>query len=171
MEILKSENRNPKKSEHLGKVYDLEERTFLFTKAVIRYCRELPKDFVHYEIRKQLIRSAGSVGVNYIEANENLGEKDFRMRIRISRKEAKESRYWLSLTEPFPAKVDECLRLIQESTELMNIFGSIARRLKWTFSIFEFFYSNVSLDIICDLDAGIWNLFDTFRRYRVLTFG
>jgi four helix bundle protein len=76
---------------------------------------------------KQVVRSSGSVGANYIEANEALSKKDFRMRIRISRKESKETRLWLRLLD---THADETLeaeraRLIQEGTELMRIFGAI----------------------------------------------
>ena len=79
------------------KQYNLEERTFDFTKRVIEFVNKLQKTLPNIEIAKQLIRSAGSVGANYIEANESLSKKDFIMRIKISRKEAKESRYWLKL--------------------------------------------------------------------------
>ena len=73
----------------------------------------------------QLIRSSGSVGANYIEANESLSKKDFLMRIKICRKEAKESRYWLSLIE---GEETERSKLIQEANELTNIFGAIVRK-------------------------------------------
>jgi four helix bundle protein len=79
------------------------------------------------EIGKQLIHSAGSVGANYIEANDSLGKKDFLMRIKISRKEAKESRYWLGLSCPFEKYEKSKQDLIQEASELMNIFGAILR--------------------------------------------
>ena len=77
-------------------------------------------------------KASGSVGANHIEANESLGKKDFRMRVKISRKEAKESRYWLRLVDTFGGEELEIERayLIQESTELMNIFGSILQKSK-----------------------------------------
>lgn len=81
-----------------------------------------------YEISSQLVRSAGSVGANYIEANESLVKKDFLMHIKISRKEAKESGYWLKLTLPKPELQQEQLDLIQEATELMKIFGAILQK-------------------------------------------
>ena len=77
----------------ISKIYDLEERTLQFAKETINFINNVPKTLPNIEICKQLIRSAGSVGANYIEANESLGKKDFRMRIKICRKEAKESRY------------------------------------------------------------------------------
>ena len=89
--------------------------------------RSLPKGMIYSEIRKQLVRSAGSVCANYIEANESLSKKDFIMRIKISKKEAKESQYWLKLTTP--AKNYEYFKteLMRESEELMKILGAIIR--------------------------------------------
>jgi len=113
-----------------NKIYDLEERTFKFAQDVIRYVRTLPKTVSNIEIGKQLIRSGCSVGANYIEANESLGKKDFFMRIRICKKEAKESRYWLRLSEPSENQLKEKGRLIQETNELMKIYGSIAEKAK-----------------------------------------
>jgi len=79
-----------------------------------------------------LIKASGSVGANYIEANESLSKKDFRMRIKISRKEVKESRYWLRLVDTSDDEELEIERtyLIKESTELMNIFGAILQKSK-----------------------------------------
>jgi four helix bundle protein len=110
-----------------GNKYDLEERTFVFAKNVIEYVRKLPKGIAYSEIGKQLVRSAGSVGANYIEANESLSKKDFIMRVKISKKEAKESLYWLNLS--IPNKTDECEKseLICESEQLMKIFATIIR--------------------------------------------
>jgi len=110
--------------------YDLEERTLNFAKRVADYIKKLPKTITNIEIAKQLIRSAGSIGANYIEANECLGKKDFIMRIRIAKKEAKESRYWLELTEPSSSDLKEKETLIKEATELMKIFGSIVEKCK-----------------------------------------
>ena len=97
-----TKNINPKQNKmsnfrNSKPVYDLEERTFQFAKAVRVFVKTLPKTIANIEDGKQLIKSSGSVGANYIEANESLGKKDFLMRIKISRKEAKESAYWLKL--------------------------------------------------------------------------
>ncbi len=114
-----------------GKIYDLEERTFIFAKRVRDFVRLLPLTISNKEDIRQLIRSSGSIGANYIEANENLGEKDKKMRIRISRKEAKETRYWLNLIETKDVKEleEERRRLATEAEELMLIFGTIIKRL------------------------------------------
>jgi len=113
-----------------SKQYDLEERTLKFTQDIIAYCNKLPKAITNLEIIKQLIRSAGSVGANYIEANESLSKKDFIMRIKICRKEAKESRYWLILSQSLKEFEKEKARLLTEATELMKIFGSILEKSK-----------------------------------------
>lgn len=113
-----------------SKQYDLEQRTLEFSRRVIRYCNRLPKTVANLEIAKQLVRAAGSIGANYIEANESLGRKDFVMRIKISRKEAKESRYWLILSDPRQEDIREKELLIQEVTELMKIFGAILEKSK-----------------------------------------
>ena len=128
---IKSEARNPK-SETISneenpkrRVYDLEERSLKFAERVISYIETLHKSIANIEVSRQLVRAAGSIGANYIEANESLGKKDFLMRIRISRKESKESRHWLRLSRPPENNSQERGELIQEATELMKIFGSI----------------------------------------------
>jgi len=104
-----------------NKQYDLEDRTLKFAKTIIRFINKLPKTISNIEIARQLIRSAGSIGANYIEANESLSKKDFIMRIKICKKEAKESRYWLNLIEIIknPELDEERLNYLQETTELM----------------------------------------------------
>ncbi|UCD34130.1 MAG: four helix bundle protein [Nitrospiraceae bacterium] len=113
-----------------AKQYDLEERTLQFAKDVRTFVKTLPRSIGNDEDVRQLIRSSGSVGANYIEANESLSRKDFIMRIKISRKEAKESRYWLCLLDTTGKIELEKGResLMQEATELMNIFGAILRK-------------------------------------------
>jgi four helix bundle protein len=113
------------------KRYDLEERTLKFAKGVIGFLNALPKTTVNVEIIRQLIRSSSSAGANYIEANESLGKKDFVMRIRICRKEAKESIYWLKLVETkTPGSEDERRALIEEVSQLTKIFGAIIEKSK-----------------------------------------
>ena len=110
--------------------FDLEERTFIFAKQVRSYVEKLPRTPSNIEDGKQLIRSSGSVAANYIEANESLSKKDFVHRVKISRKESKESRLWLRLTKPKEDQLQEKEELIQEATELMKIFGSIIEKSK-----------------------------------------
>jgi four helix bundle protein len=110
--------------------YDLEERTFLFAQRVRAFVKKLPRTVCNIEDAKQAVRASGSVGANYIEANESLGRKDFLLHIRVSRKESKESRFFLRLLDTGSKESLERERaaLVQESTELMNIFGAILRK-------------------------------------------
>ncbi len=119
-----SEAKSPKR-------YDLEERTLKFAREVIAFISILPKTLANIEMAKQVVRSCGSVGANYIEANEALSRKDFAMRVKICRKEAKESIYWLKLVE-VKGEDEEKRRqsLIDEATQLMKIFGSIVEKTK-----------------------------------------
>jgi len=110
--------------------YNLDKRTFEFAQKVRDYVDRLPRKMTNIEIGKQLIRSAGSVGANYIEANEALSKKDFLMRIKICKKEAKESRYWLELSLPTKEYIDLKSHLIGESTELIKIFATIVNKVK-----------------------------------------
>ena len=77
----------------------MEERTYLFAKHVRLFVKKLSRTISNLEDGKQVVRSSGSVGANYIEANESLSKKDFLYRIKISRKESKETRYWLRLID------------------------------------------------------------------------
>ena len=118
-----TEIQNPKR-------YDLEDRTLKFAKETREFINRLPKTLITIEDSKQLVRSSGSVGANYIEANESLSKKDFIMRIKICRKEAKESRYWLSLVEikDHLELEEQRKNLLQEALELTSIFGAILRK-------------------------------------------
>lgn len=114
----------------MAKVYDLEDRTLRFSKDVFTYSRSLPPTASNTETGRQLIRSASSVGANYREANEALGRKDFLMRLRIARKEAKEAQYWLELTDCRSEDEGTRIRLIDEANQLMRILGSIISKFE-----------------------------------------
>ena len=119
-------------TETSNKNYDLEDRTLKFAIRVRKFLRKLPKTVSNIEDGKQVIRSSGSIGANYIEANEALSKKDFIHRIKISRKEAKESSYWLKIIianndERFAPAGNE---LIQEADELKKIFSTILEKCK-----------------------------------------
>lgn len=115
------------KSETQNSKYDLEDRTLVFAKNCRAFVKQLPRNTANIEDGKQLVRSSGSVGANYIEANESLSKRDFTMRIKICRKEAKESSYWLRVIES-GSKLQE--KLLRESVELMKIFGAILEKSK-----------------------------------------
>ena len=117
-----TEIQNPKR-------YDLEERTYNFARDTRLLIKKISRTVSNIEDCKQLTRSSGSVPANYIEANESLSKKDFVLRIKICRKESKESMLWLRLLDTDGAdNLDkERARLLQEATELMKIFGSILK--------------------------------------------
>ncbi len=113
-----------------GHKYDLEERTYEFALSVTLFCKKLPRTISNIEYVKQVIRSSGSPAANYIEANESLGKKDFLMRIKICRKESKETFLWLKLIvntnhEKFRTEGE---KLMQEANELKKIFSSILNK-------------------------------------------
>jgi hypothetical protein len=112
------------------KEYDLELRTLKFALSVRDFCKELKKEIANIVYIKQLVRLSSSIGANYLEANDNLGAKDLMMRIRISRKEAKETKYWLELIMTETNESDIKRKELQaEANELMLIFGTILKKL------------------------------------------
>jgi four helix bundle protein len=111
-----------------AKPYDLEERTAVFAEQSRAFVKKLQRTIGNIEDAKQFIRASGSVGANYIEANEAIGKKDFLMKIRTCRREAKESRYWLRLLDIDGTVDPERQCLAAEATELMKIFGAILRK-------------------------------------------
>jgi four helix bundle protein len=118
----------PPPSDESSKPYDLEERTFQFAKASREFVKLVPRSIANIEDVKQFVRASGSIGANYIEANEAIGKKDFLMKIKICRREAKETCYWLRLLE-VDGKLDaQQARLVGEAEQLMKIFGAIVRK-------------------------------------------
>jgi len=111
---------------------ELEERTQQFAIDVRIFLRSLNPDLFVKDDITQLIRSSGSVGANYIEANECLSKKDFLYRIKICLKEAKESRYWLKIISSTNKSIahEEANKLINESTQFVRIFSSIVLKVK-----------------------------------------
>jgi four helix bundle protein len=109
------------------KRYDLEDRTLAFAAGVRALVKRLPRSLGNVEDARQLIRASGSVGANYIEANEALGKKDFLLRLRISRKEAKECRYWLRLLDLAGSEhlERERAKFEREASELLRILSAI----------------------------------------------
>ena len=111
--------------------YNLEARTFDFSNRLRALIQLLPKNQVNYQLCNQVFRSGTSIGANYREANETVTKKDFKFRIRISKKESKETIYWLNLLfEANPSFRHRIKPLYQEATELMKIFAVILRNYK-----------------------------------------
>ena len=113
--------------EDKAKPRDLEERTFQFAQAMRALVKQLPKTVSNAEDVRQLVRASGSVAANWIEADEALSKKDFLMRVKICRKEAKESRLFLRLIDAGPSQSTASARdkLAAEPLELMLIFSAI----------------------------------------------
>src|SRR6266702_2240711 len=106
---------------------DLEERTFQFAQSICAFVKQLPKTIGNAEDVRQLVRASGSVAANWIEADEALSKKDFLMRVKICRKEAKENRLFLRLIDAGLTKGNITARdsLAAEARELTLIFSSI----------------------------------------------
>lgn len=102
-----------------------------FSKSIFRLCNEIHKTLSYTEIAKQLIRSGTSVGANYKEANESLGRRDFLLRIKIARKEAKETGYWLELLSDsnlfYSHRISD---LLSEARQLRNILSATIEKFQ-----------------------------------------
>ncbi len=125
---IPSKGLNPNsKMEDGAKPRDLEDRTFEFAQSVRVFVKQLPRTISNTEDVKQLVRASGSVAANWIEADEALSKKDFLMRVKICRKEAKESRLFLRLVDAGLTKASLTARdgLAGEARELTLIFSSI----------------------------------------------
>ncbi len=112
----------------MEKVYDLEERTALFGESVIKLCKKVKQDNIVSPIINQLVRSATSVGANYMEANGASSKRDFINKIFICKKELQETKHWLRMLisaqgEQTPLDMKS---IQQECQELILIFNKIA---------------------------------------------
>ena len=106
--------------------FKLEERTAKFSCDIICLLRKTRKDIATTPILNQLVRSATSIGANYCEANGASSKKDFKNKIYICKKEAKETKYWLQLLgKADDENIDECRKYCQEAHELTLIFSKI----------------------------------------------
>lgn len=116
-----------------SKRYDLEDRTLEYSKRIIRMCEALPKNKnnINYRLSDQCLRSGTSMGANYREANETETKKDFQFRIRICRKEGKETIYWLKLIIDANIEYNKRIEpLLKETEELVKIFAAILEKTK-----------------------------------------
>ena len=111
------------------KPFDLEERTARFGEAVIGFAKRLPRNAITLPLIGQFIASGTSVGANYCEADDAVSKKDFRHRISVCKKEARETKYWLRMIATAePDSRAEGRVLWQEAKELHLIFSAIWRR-------------------------------------------
>ncbi|MBX4186755.1 MAG: four helix bundle protein [Candidatus Doudnabacteria bacterium] len=115
----------------VSKNYDLGERTSVYSENVIDFCRNLTLDGISEPIIKQLVRSATSIGANYMEAKNGSSKKDFKNKIHICKKEAQETEYWLRMLLKFyPSVRSNIEALSKESHELLLIFQRIVSTLQ-----------------------------------------
>ena len=106
--------------------YDLEERTAKFGEAILDFARPLANDPINKILVSQIVRAATSIGANYMEADAAVSKKDFRNKIGICRKEAKETMHWLRMiSRANPDKKEMCRQLWKEAHELVLIFSAI----------------------------------------------
>ena len=111
------------------RVYDLEERTAQFGENIIDFAKTLQRNLINNQLIGQIVRSATSIGANYMEADGAESKKDFRHKIAICKKESKETKHWLRMIiRANPDKKDECRKLSNEAQELTLIFSAILRK-------------------------------------------
>ncbi|OQX51409.1 four helix bundle protein [candidate division CPR3 bacterium 4484_211] len=113
------------------KVYDLEERTATFGESIVEFAQKLPNTTVIRPLVSQVVRSGTSIGANYMEADAAESKRDFKHKISLCRKEAKETMHWVRmLTKAYPVKKDKCKQLWKEAHELTLIFSTILKGKK-----------------------------------------
>ena len=116
--------------------YTLEDRTAKFSEEIILLCKKVPKNVVILPIINQLLKCATSIGANYMEANGASSRRDFRNKISISLKEARETKYWLRLlAKTDESFAEECRNLWKEAHEFTLIFGKINKNSKRNLNI------------------------------------
>ncbi|MEA2708275.1 MAG: hypothetical protein QOF78_876 [Phycisphaerales bacterium] len=126
---MNDEARMTKKAADKGE-FDLEERTARFGESVIAFAKKIPLNDITRPLICQLVRSSTSVGANYVEADDSDSKKDFRFKIGLCRREARETKHWLRMVVAADAHLRESAKpLWREAKELNLIFGSIRRRI------------------------------------------
>ena len=121
----------PKPNDQTQKKYDLAERTTKFSKDIIDFLKKVPENSVTKPLINQLVRAGTSIGANYCEADEANSKKDFINKVCISKKETKETKYWLQLiAHTLPNFKDEARILWKEAQELNLILATIIKRCK-----------------------------------------
>jgi len=123
-------NKNPISNDSIKKKkYDLEERTAKFGENIIKFVKKIPKKTETLPLISQLVRAGTSVGANYCEADDAESKKDFIHKIRICKKESRETKHWLRMiVVAVPELKEEARVLWQEAQELNLIFASISKR-------------------------------------------
>ena len=111
--------------------YDLEERTAKFGENIIRFAQKIPRNSVTLPLISQLVKAGTSVGANYCEADDAESQKDFKHKIGICKKEARETKHWLKMIVVAVSELREEAKILwQEAKELNLIFNAIVRSNK-----------------------------------------
>lgn len=110
---------------------ELEDRFHNYAKAVRNYCTKVKWDIINKEYIKQVIRSSGSISANYTEASDDIGKADEKMKLKISRRESKETLKWLDLllTYENPELEMEKNKLLDEGEQIRKILSAIIIKL------------------------------------------
>ena len=111
---------------------ELEDRFYEFARRTRDFCKSLKWDLVNTEYRRQLIKASGSVAANYVEASDDLGKADEKMKIKLARREAKESKGWLRLVFTYDDQKleEERIFLLDEAEQIKKILSTIINKLK-----------------------------------------
>ena len=111
--------------------YDLEERTARFGEEIIKFAKKIPKNSVTLPLIPQLVKAGTSIGANYCEADDAESKPDFKHKLGICKKEARETKHWLRMiVVAVPELKEEARKLWQEAKELNLIFNAIVRSSK-----------------------------------------
>jgi four helix bundle protein len=117
-------------SNNANKIYDLEERTARFGEEIIRFAKRIPRDTVTSSLIGQLVDSGTSIGANYCEADDAESGRDFKHKIGICKKEARETKHWLRMIMvACPELKEDAMKYWQEAKELNLIFNAIVRKM------------------------------------------
>jgi four helix bundle protein len=109
--------------------FSLGDRTILFSKRILKFCKSESPTLITRPLLNQLIRSATAIGANYAEANNAASKADFKNKIYIAKKEAAETMYWLTLLSEHTSNLEECKYLVQECHFLLMTFQKIISTL------------------------------------------
>jgi four helix bundle protein len=107
----------------------LEDRMLDFSVAVVKHCAKLKQPLIK-PLTSQVIRSASSIGANFVEANNGSSRQDFRNKIFIAKKEANETKYWLRMLQKLGDSTEELESLLLEVQEFIMILQKITNTLK-----------------------------------------
>jgi len=112
-------------SNRVNSFNELENRCLEFSLNVKSFCSDVKQDMIHQDYILHVIRSSAAIGSNIIEANEKLGEDNLIHKMKIARKESKETIYWLHHFD----ETEERDFLLDEVDQLRKILSSIISKL------------------------------------------